>query len=341
MTISAFISGCEGLTLSDDEKRFLKDANPWGFILFGRNVDTPEQVRALVASFRECVGRSDAPVLIDQEGGRVQRLRPPHWPSYPPGAVFGTLEELHPGQGSKAAFLGGRLLAHDLLMLGINVDCLPVLDVPVPNTTKAIGDRAYSADPATVSMLGAAAAQGALSGGVLPVIKHLPGHGRALVDSHLDLPRVSADQNVLTSHDFAAFEPLKDYPLGMTAHVVFEAIDSEHAATLSRKVIKTIIREQIGFTGLLMSDDISMGALQSPMGERTASAISAGCDIVLHCNGLMDEMLAVAANVPALGGDAKSRAEHAMSCCVTPGDFDSIAARIEFDAYMTKAGWGA
>lgn len=341
MTISAFISGCEGLTLSNDEKRFFKDADPWGFILFGRNVDTPEQVDALVSSFRECVGRADAPVLIDQEGGRVQRLRPPHWPSYPPGAVFGQLEELHPGQGSEAAFLGGRLLAHDLLMLGINVDCLPVLDVPVPNTTKAIGDRAYSQTPEIVSKLGAAAAQGAMAGGVLPVVKHLPGHGRALVDSHLDLPSVSADLAALKSHDFAAFEPLKDYPMGMTAHVVFEAIDAEHPATLSRKVIQTIIRDQIGFTGLLMSDDISMGALQSPMGERTASAISAGCDIVLHCNGLMDEMLAVAANVPTLDGVAAERAESALSKCVTPDEFDSIAARIEFDSYMTKAGWGA
>lgn len=341
MTISAFISGCEGLTLSDDEKRFLKDANPWGFVLFGRNVDTPEQVLALVTSFRECVGRSEAPVLIDQEGGRVQRLRPPHWPSYPAGAVFGALEGLHPGQGCEAAFLGGRLIAHDLLMLGINVDCLPVLDVPVPNTTKAIGDRAYDADPVTVSELGMAAAKGIMAGGVLPVIKHLPGHGRALVDSHLDLPRVSADRSALASHDFAAFEPLKDYPLGMTAHVVFEAIDNEHPATLSQIVIQTIIRDQIGFTGLLMSDDISMGALQTPMGARTASAISAGCDIVLHCNGLMDEMLAVAANVPTLAGDAESRAERALSCCPKPDDFDSIAARIEFDAYMTKAGWGA
>lgn len=341
MNISAFISGCEGLILSDDEKRFLKDVNPWGFILFGRNVDTPEQVEALVSSFRDCVGRDDAPVLIDQEGGRVQRLRPPHWPSYPPGALFGQLEESHPGQGTKAAFLGGRLLAHDLLMLGINVDCLPVLDVPVPNTTKAIGDRAYSAIPAKVSELGAAAAQGAMAGGVLPIIKHLPGHGRALVDSHLDLPSVSASLEELIAHDFAAFEPLKNYPMGMTAHVVFEAIDAEHPATLSPKVIQTIIRDQIGFTGLLISDDISMGALQAPMGERTASAISAGCDIVLHCNGLMDEMLVVAANVPTLGGAAEVRAQNALASCDKPGEFDSIAARIEFDAYMTKAGWGA
>ncbi|MEP0520716.1 MAG: beta-N-acetylhexosaminidase [Hyphomicrobiales bacterium] len=341
MTISAFISGCEGLFLNEDEKRFLKDANPWGFILFGRNVDTPEQVEALVASFRECVGRSEAPVLIDQEGGRVQRLRPPHWPFYPPGAVFGTLESEFPGEGKRAAFLGGRLLAYDLLSLGINVDCLPVLDVPVPNTTKAIGDRAYSPDPVTVSQLGGAAADGALAGGVLPVIKHLPGHGRALVDSHLDLPRVSASENDLALHDFAAFKPLKNYPMGMTAHVVYESIDSTQPATLSRKVIQTIIREQIGFTGLLMSDDVSMGALQSPMGERTAAAISAGCDIVLHCNGVMEEMLAVAANVPSLAGEAEKRAKHALSCCVAPGEFDSIAARIEFDAFMTKAGWGA
>lgn len=341
MTISAFISGCEGLTLNQDEKLFLKDANPWGFILFGRNVDTPEQICALVDSFRDCVGRADAPVLIDQEGGRVQRLRPPHWPSYPPGATFGVLEDVQQGLGLKAAYLGGRLLANDLLALGINVDCLPVLDVPVPNTTKAIGDRAYSDNPATVALLGDAAARGAMAGGVLPVIKHLPGHGRALVDSHLDLPRVDAQLDALEAHDFAAFAPLKHYPMGMTAHVVFDAIDPDHPATLSKKIIQTIIRDRIGFSGLLMSDDISMGALKAPMGERTALAISAGCDIVLHCNGLMDEMKLVAANVPALAGTAEQRASAALAACPAASSFDPQAARAEFDGYMAKAGWGA
>lgn len=341
MTQSAFISGCEGFVLSEDERRFLRDADPWGLILFGRNIESPRQVLALVSSFCDCVGREDAPVLIDQEGGRVQRLRPPHWPSYPPAAFFGRLEEAAPGKGVQAAAVGARLMAHDLLKLGITVDCLPVLDVPVQNTTKAIGDRAYGATPRDVSMLGKAAADGLLAGGVLPVVKHMPGHGRAVVDSHLELPRVSSSRADLVAHDFAAFKPLADFPLGMTAHVVFEEIDQDHPATLSSEVISTIIRQEIGFQGLLMSDDISMGALQSDMTNRTSDAIQAGCDIVLHCNGLMDEMKSVAANVPLLGGLALERANEAILVRSIPEEICADELRSEFETMLAPVGWEA
>tara|TARA_R110002124_G_C8972158_1_gene515260 strand:- start:2776 stop:3801 length:1026 start_codon:yes stop_codon:yes gene_type:complete len=341
MTVSAFISGCEGLILTASERQFLSDANPWGFILFGRNIESPDQVARLVASFRDCVGRHDAPVLIDQEGGRVQRLKPPLWSAYPPGAMFGRLEQADPEKGCRAAMLGGLLIGTDLLRLGINVDCLPVLDVPVSDTTKAIGDRAYADNPEVVSRLGAAAAQGLISAGVLPVIKHLPGHGRAVVDSHLELPRVAADLAALSGHDFAAFRPLAGFPLGMTAHVVYEAVDPDNPATLSAAVIETVIRQQIGFQGLLMSDDISMGALQSAMPQRVASAISAGCDVVLHCNGLMDEMQDVAANVPALDGLALARANAALAARKTPVTLDEAAVRAELASLLATVGWEA
>lgn len=341
MTQSAFISGCEGLVLSENERQFLRDSDPWGFILFGRNIDSPEQVHALVSAMRDCVGREDAPVLIDQEGGRVQRMAPPHWASYPAAAHFGQLEEQSSGEGLKAARIGARLIAYDLLALGITVDCLPVLDVPVQNTTKAIGDRAYCGTPARVAELGHAAADGMLSGGVLPVIKHIPGHGRAVVDSHLELPRVSSSLADLMAHDFAAFKPLTDFPLGMTAHVVFEVIDPDNPATLSSTVISTIIRDEIGFQGLLMSDDISMGALQTDMAERASSAIGAGCDMVLHCNGLMDEMQSVAANVPKLGGLALDRANKALAARPAPDVIDVDELRREFSALLSLVDWEA
>lgn len=341
MTQSAFISGCEGLVLSGDERQFLRDADPWGFIMFGRNIESPDQVRALVSSFRNCVGREDAPVLIDQEGGRVQRLRPPHWASYPPAAHFGLLEQHHPEMGRKAAYIGARLMARDLLSLGVTVDCLPVLDVPVQNTTKAIGDRAYGGTPDNVSTLGRAVANGMLSGSVLPVIKHIPGHGRAVVDSHLELPRVSSSLDELMMHDFAAFKPLADFPLGMTAHVVFEAIDPDNPATLSSSVISTIIRDEIGFQGLLMSDDISMGALQSEMSDRASRAVRAGCDVVLHCNGVMEEMQSVAANVPKLEGLALARALKALAARPEPDGIDADELRDEFSALLSLVDWEA
>ncbi len=237
--------------------------------------------------------------------------------------------------------MGARLIAHDLLALGITVDCLPVLDVPIQDTTNAIGDRVYGSTPSDVSRLGRAAAEGMLSGGVLPVVKHMPGHGRAIVDSHLELPRVSAQKSELSACDFAAFKPLADAALGMTAHVVFEAIDPDNPATLSPTVISSIIRGEIGFQGLLMTDDISMGALQSKMPERAAAAIHAGCDVVLHCNGIMEEMLAVAANVPLLADGAKSRATNALAQRPEPEEMDVEKLRSEFATLLASVGWEA
>src|SRR5436305_5358093 len=248
----ALITDVAGLTITQDERAFLRDANPWGFILFKRNVGTPEQARALVDSMRETVGRADAPVLIDQEGGRVQRLGPPHWPIYPPGAHYGRIYDRDREEGLAAARLGARLIASDLAALGITVDCLPLADVPVSEADKVIGDRAYGTRPDKVAAIGTAVAEGLMDGGVLPVLKHLPGHGRATADSHLALPVVAAGRDVLESTDFAAFRPLAKLPLGMTAHVVFTALDPVAPATTSVTMVHEVIRGFIGFDGLLM-----------------------------------------------------------------------------------------
>jgi beta-N-acetylhexosaminidase len=276
------------------------------------------------------VGR-DAPVLVDQEGGRVQRLGPPHWPLYPPAQVFGRLYDRDVAVGLAAARLGGRLLAHDLHPLGIDVDCLPVADVPLEEADPVIGDRAYGERPDKVASLAGAHARGLMNGGVLPVVKHLPGHGRATADSHQSLPVVAADRDTLHAVDFAAFRPLARLPLGMTAHVVFSAIDPAHPATTSATMVREVIRGFIGFQGLLMSDDISMGALSGAIGQRSRAAIAAGCDVVLHCNGKLDEMREVAANVPRLAGDAQKRADAALAARETPSEFDAAAGRRVFE----------
>ena len=330
---NAFITGIEGPSLSGTERAFLRDADPWGFILFRRNVDTPGQVRALVAELRDTVGRN-APVLIDQEGGRVQRLAPPHWPSYPPGAFYGAIYERDRAAGLAAAKLGARLIASDLFALGIDVDCLPLADVPVSEADPVIGNRAYGMTPAKVAAIGAAVAQGLIEGGVLPVLKHIPGHGRATADSHHRLPVVEADRATLESSDFAAFRPLAKLPLGMTAHVVFSAIDPVAPATTSGTMVREVIRQYIGFDGLLMSDDVSMNALSGTLAERTRAALRAGCDVVLHCNGKLDEMQAVAQESPPLAGDAARRADAALAARRKPADFDIAAAREEFAALM-------
>jgi beta-N-acetylhexosaminidase len=312
MTARAFIAGCSGLELTPDEKAFFRDADPWGFILFKRNIGDPGQVRALTASLRETVGRADAPILVDQEGGRVQRMGPPHWQRYPPGRAYGRLLPNDPLAQREGARLGARLIAHDLLSVGITVDCLPVLDVPAPGGHDVIGDRAYAGDPQAVAVLGRAAAEGLLAGGVLPVIKHIPGHGRAGADSHAALPVVEASREELERVDFAPFRVLADMPLGMSAHVVYTAVDPERPATTSPTVIAEIIRGSIGFDGLLMSDDLSMNALSGSLRERAAAALAAGCDVALHCNGKLDEMQAVAEAAPVLSGAAKQRADHAL-----------------------------
>ena len=334
MPARAFITGLAGLTLSANERAFLREARPWGLIIFKRNVSTPEQVTELVGSFQETVGRS-APVLVDQEGGRVQRLGPPHWPAYPPGARYGALYDRDRAAGLAAARLAGHLLAADLRPLGIDVDCLPLADVPVPGSDNIIGDRAYGETPDKVAAVARAIAEGLLTGGVLPVVKHLPGHGRARVDSHHRLPVVDTDRATLESTDFAAFKPLADLPLGMTAHVVFSAIDPVAPATTSVTMVREVIRGFIGFRGLLMSDDISMGALSGSVAERGRAALAAGCDIVLHCNGDFTEMQEVAGSVPELAGEPLKRADAALARRGAPEGFDVPHARDLFARMMS------
>jgi len=303
---AAVIFGCAGTSLTDDEIRFYRRVDPLGFILFARNIDTPEQVRALVQAMRDAVGRR-APVLIDQEGGRVQRLKPPHWPRRPAMATYGKLAARDPELAARAAGLHARLIAADLLALGIDVDCAPVLDVPIPGITEAIGDRAISADPAIVATLGRAVRDGLLAGGVMPVIKHLPGHGRALVDSHATVPIVRASREDLSAVDLVPFKALADSPWGMTCHCIYAAVDPDLPATRSPRVIADLIRGEIGFDGLLVSDDLSMGALSGAYDDRAAASLDAGCDVALHCNGKMEEMTAVARGVRPLSDRALER----------------------------------
>ena len=332
-TLSAAILGCAGTTLTAEEVAFFRDVKPWGFILFRRNIADPEQVRALTAALRATVGRDDAPILIDQEGGRVARLQPPHWRIYPPGRAYGELVANDPLTAREITRLGSRLIAHDLRSIGINVDCVPVLDVPDPQGHEIIGDRAYGDTPEQVATLGRAAAEGLLAGGVLPIIKHIPGHGRALSDSHLELPVVKAKLLELEIRDFAPFRVLSDMPMAMTAHVVYTAIDRGRPATTSKKAIKKIIRESIGFDGLLMSDDLSMKALSGDFKQRAKDSLSAGCDVVLHCNGDMAEMKAVMSGVGRLGKEARRRAQAVMGRLVkVPEPFDVAEARARFDA---------
>jgi beta-N-acetylhexosaminidase len=308
----AFIAGLAGSTLSADERAFLRDAEPWALILFRRNVAGPESLKRLIGDARATLAR-EVPVLIDQEGGRVQRLGPPHWPAYPPGAAYGELYKRDRDQGLAAARLGARLIAADITAVGIDVDCLPIADVPVAGADPVVGDRAYGRDPGQVTAIAEAVARGLADGGVLPVLKHMPGHGRATADSHARLPVVDIDWATLAATDFAAFRSLAGLPIGMTAHVVFTAIDPVAPATISRTIVRDVIRDSIGFKGLLMSDDISMGALSGSISERTRAAIAAGCDLVLHCNGDMAEMRAVAAEVPDLDGEAACRAGAALA----------------------------
>jgi beta-N-acetylhexosaminidase len=334
----AFIAGCAGPELGANELAFFREAEPWGFILFRRNIETPEQVRGLTAALREAVGRESAPILIDQEGGRVQRLGPPHWPAYPPGRAFGRVPANDPLVRRELARLGARLMAEDLRSVGINVDCVPVLDVPVAGAHDVIGDRAYAADPATVAILGRAAAEGLVAGGVLPVIKHIPGHGRAGADSHHALPVVRASREELEAQDFVPFRHLADMPLAMTAHVVYTALDPAAPATTSRKVMREIIRGHIGFDGLVMTDDLSMNALSGTLRERAEAAFAAGCDVALHCNGKLAEMEAVAAAAPELRGKARRRADAALARIKhEPEPLNAVEARARFTAALAAA----
>ncbi|QUS40132.1 beta-N-acetylhexosaminidase [Tardiphaga alba] len=341
MSTRAFITGISGLELTADERAFLRAERPWGFILFKRNIDNPAQVAALVEELRETTGDLGAPVLIDQEGGRVQRLGPPHWPVYPPGAVFSALYDIQPDLGLRAAWLSSRLIAADLIDLGITVDCLPLADVPVEGADAVIGNRAYGTTPAKVAAIARAVTDGLADGGVLPVLKHIPGHGRANADSHHKLPIVDSSKSELEASDFEAFRPLADLPMAMTAHVVFNALDATQPATTSATIINEVIRGSIGFQGLLMSDDVSMNALAGSIAERTRAIVSAGCDVVLHCNGQLDEMRAVAAETPLLKGKADERARAAIAARQQPKPFDRVAGRAELDQLIARTGASA
>ncbi|MGQ3299194.1 beta-N-acetylhexosaminidase [Reyranella sp.] len=290
----ALILGCAGTELSAEERAFFRDADPLGFILFARNIGTVESTRRLVDDLRSCVARGEAPVLIDQEGGRVARLRPPLWRKAPPARLLGDLYARDPDAGLEATRLNSRLLAADVAGIGCDVDCLPVLDIAFPETHAVIGDRAYADRPEPVAALGRAAAEGLMAEGVLPVIKHIPGHGRATVDSHEALPRVTASRAELERTDFVPFKLLSDLPWAMTGHLLFEAIDPKDCITVSAGSVQSVIRAHIGFDGLLLSDDLSMQALGGSLGERAARALAAGCDIALHCNGRMAEMVEIA-----------------------------------------------
>jgi beta-N-acetylhexosaminidase len=329
----AFITGLAGTKLLAEERKFLREHQPFGLILFKRNVQDKAQVTELVAeALRDLAPQ--ALVLVDQEGGRVQRFGPPNWPAYPPGAVFGKIYDRDPKLGMAAARLGARLMASDLLPLGVNTDCVPLADVPAAGSDRVIGDRAYGETPAKVAAIASAVAEGLAAGGMLPVLKHIPGHGRANADSHLKLPVVHADRATLDAVDFAAFRPLKKLPLGMTAHVVFTAFDPVLPATTSALMIREVIRGSVGFEGLLMGDDVSMGALSGSIAERARASLAAGCDLVLHCNGKMDEMLEVAAEAPELTGEALQRAQRALDARQQPAPLDVEAARREFAAMI-------
>ena len=303
----AVIFGCAGPDLAADERTFFRDADPLGFILFARNVDTPERTRRLVDDLRASVMRAEAPVLIDQEGGRVARLKPPHWRAAPPARVLGELYARDPERGLEAARLNARLLAADVASIGVDVDCLPVLDLDRPETHAAIGDRAFAGRPEPVAALGRAAAEGLLAEGVMPVIKHMPGHGRATVDSHKALPRIDASRDELERTDFLPFKLLSDLPWGMTGHLLVEAVDPATPVTISARAVKEIIRGYIGFDGVLLSDDLSMQALGGSLGQRAAGALAAGCDIALHCNGERAEMEDIAACTGAMTEAAQRR----------------------------------
>lgn len=343
MTRRAFIIGVSGLALTADEIAFIADARPWGLILFARNIAEPEQVARLVAAFRTVLGDGDAPVLIDQEGGRVQRLRQPYWADYPPANLIGHLFAMDPEAGRRAAYLKARLIGADLAEIGISVDCAPTLDLAVEGAHQIIGERALAAEPGPIITLAEAAMRGFAEAGVLPVVKHMPGHGRGLVDSHLDLPVVATSRAELEETDFAPFRALADAPLGMSAHIIYSAIDPDNTATLSRTVIGDVIRGSIGFKGVLMTDDLGMKALPGSFREKTERAIAAGVDLALHCSGAMPEMIDVALGAPLLEGAAAERCAAALARRRTAetrvdrrgaeAELATLIARIDADAF--------
>lgn len=327
---TACIFGCEGLVLTPAEKQFFKANNPWGFILFARNISTPSQIRALTSEIRNTIGRN-VPILIDQEGGRVQRLRSPEWCEW-----LAPLDHVRQLPDSQSMELRYRIIAAELYSLGIDVNCAPMLDIATSDSHEIIENRCFGYDIDTVSNMGRAAANGLLAGGVLPIIKHIPGHGRANMDSHFDLPVLDTKLSTLKSNDFIPFQALSDLPMAMTAHIVYTDIDPDNCATQSPDVINSI-RTDIGFDGLIMTDDLSMKALKGSFADRCTASFNAGCDVVLHCNGIMDEMQQVATATPKLAGKALTRANAALAMRNTPQPFDIEAAKVQFQHMMQKA----
>jgi len=328
----AVILGCAGVRLSAEERGFFARFNPLGFILFARNVEAPDQLRALIAELRQSVGRADAPILIDQEGGRVQRLRPPYWRAAPPAARFGELALRDSDAACEAARLNARLIGAELADLGIDMVCAPVLDLRFPGAHEVIGDRAFSSDPEIVSLLGRAACEGFFAAGVVPIVKHSPGHGRGMVDSHLSLPVVEASRAELERSDFRPFKSLADMPWAMTAHVVYRAIDAKRPATTSPLIVDQVIRGHIGFDGVLIGDDLSMEALHGSIAERAEATLAAGCDLALHCNGKMDEMKMlseVVGEITPLTMERLSRGAAQRGRPPTPGEAQLLQARLD------------
>ncbi len=335
---NAVIFDCEGPRLSPEERAFFKDVDPWGFILFARHCESADSVRAHCDELRECVGREDAPVLIDQEGGRVARMKPPVFPAHPAPAVFGELFKLDPKKAGEAARLNGYLLGRLVSDLGVNVNCVPMLDVPQMDADQqVIGDRAISKHPSTVTLLAHKMMEGLIEGGALSVIKHLPGHGRSLCDSHHDLPRVCASKRDLQSIDFMPFKDLHDATMGMTAHIVYEAYDAERPATLSPVIVNDVIRGEIGFDGLLFTDDLKMKALGGAIPDRISGAYDAGCDIALACNFSLAEKRESATALRALDGKSAARAGAALAGVRDPQRGDTSEAYERLNALIRPA----
>ncbi|MBR9825629.1 MAG: beta-N-acetylhexosaminidase [Alphaproteobacteria bacterium] len=336
MSANAVIYGLGGLELTADEKAFFRDADPWGFIVFARNIEGPKQLSKLTLSLRDCMGR-DVPILVDQEGGRVRRLRPPSWREMLPAQVYGDLYLREEEAAIEAVWLNHRLMAEEMRAVGIDVDCVPCLDLRLPGADAIIGDRSFGETPEPIIQLGRAAMDGVQAGGVAPIIKHIPGHGRADADSHLELPVVREEHGLLLETDFAPFKALNDAVMAMTAHIVYRDIDPDHPATTSQAMVQDIIRGEIGFGGLLMTDDLSMKALSGTFRERGEASIQAGCDLLLHCNGEMSEMIAVAEAAPKLAGKALERAAAAEAVRENIESFDAQAAESRLNTLLDLA----
>jgi beta-N-acetylhexosaminidase len=334
--VHAFISGCSGYSLTSEEKKFFRERQPWGLILFARNCQSRKQLLDLTNDFRDCVGRKDAPVLVDQEGGRVQRLSPATgpWRKYPAPATYERYYNEYPLHALRVVRSVGRLMAVDLDEVGINVNCVPVLDVPVKDAHRIVGDRAYGSSPETINVIARQHVAGFMQGGILPVMKHAPGHGRAMVDSHTELPRVDASRAALEIADFRTFAAFADCPMAMTAHVIYTAIDEKAPATLSRIVIRNLLRKQLGFNGLLMTDDLSMKALSGSFDSRVKAALHAGCDVMLHCNGDLNEAQEIADAAGPLAGKSMARAKAALRQRQKPLPFEEKDAMADYETIM-------